>query len=562
MYFGQITEINAGNINKCFINNVAKVNNENIYLGGITGLNKDNGTVALSNKFSDGANLLGIKVIGGLIGCNKTTVRINNDSYDDSAAMAIKRTGDTKAEAIGLFVGENQGNIIIEQNAANTISSVKISGTEYAGIYAGKNIGTIKNANDAIPSEDTVSKLVLTISNATTVGLIAGYNSGNITYICTDSESTINASSACNYAAGLVGVNAGNGNIENCRNYASVCTGTTAAVSYEAGIAGENNSLVKQCINYGTIGSASTVTAAGIVGNNNGTVEECENQGTIGAAGSQNAAGIVGNNNETVTNNGNFGSIGSANTQNASGIACVTSKSMKLCVNHAAINGVNSSGIVTAVNGSDLTIENCQNRGSITGSGCAAGIVAVCPDTLTNVSIEFCRNYGVSSGYGISASGVMRIHNCLEAAGLFEHDSFNPIAPKNTDELIRNFYVYGETTEDALNDGEGRVDVNTLDPIADNSKWPVRFYVKAETDGSFSLYYYRFASYFRTGISGLTKNPVIISSGDLSGVDELDAAFAGIILDSNGESNSENPNHPNYDYYENGNLIHQGFVGN
>lgn len=101
---------------------------------------------------------------------------------------------------------------------------------------------------------------------------------------------------------GIAGYN--EGTIENCANIG----GLSGNLYFAGGIAGSNYGSVVGCLNNASV-TTTTRYAGGIVGSNgeNGRIEECFNSGAISAK--NNAGGIAGNNESVIANVYNIGTI-------------------------------------------------------------------------------------------------------------------------------------------------------------------------------------------------------------------------------------------------------------
>jgi len=289
-YIGQIAEVNCGKVENSKIYTYVDGCSKPAFTGGLVGLNSSSGSFGANNKLVDNNTLGGdgYTVVGGLCGENIGT--ISADSIGAfSNPLQMKAT-----TAAGLLVGYNGkrnggvGLINTLSTASNKVLSANELSARYVGVYAGINAGTIYNSNvqdyckngtlEAINSlADNAGYSVnanLLGKESTYAGLIAGKNIGTISYIFVKSNGnkkgeikTTNAYTAYTYLGGLVGQNGDGsyiGTIENCINTMAVGNATNTATA--AGIAGTVNgkSSISKCIQYGAVNA--TTNAGGIAG--------------------------------------------------------------------------------------------------------------------------------------------------------------------------------------------------------------------------------------------------------------------------------------------------------
>ncbi len=402
-YLGEICEINHGTITGCFVNTMTKYNETNpgvhTIVGGITGSNEEGGVVTLYNSFAEGTVLYGKSVIGGLIGCNRASFTLMQDdsepvSFSDAKALYIGPGNTGTASYTGLIIGENRGNIDINQkNTGSVVSSYRVQNSNVAGVYAGVNYGTITDSSlSGVPSssngEDSLNAVLFT-KDVNYAGIITGTNDGTISGISLSNQCILDSD-------GTIG-NSG-------------------------GIAGYNKKTLSLCFNYGTIGSDKITNSAGIVGLTEENVSDCRNLGVVNASNS--AAGIA-----VALSGDNKGIIN--------------------CINSGTVSGAACSAGIAASTGVNEYFENCINLGAVSNSnGNSAGIAANCQDSR----FEFCRNYSSTVQYGIAAGSVTYMHKCLEAGG--KTALYSGATPAT---CVRNFYIDNTAYSGAVSaPGEGR----------------------------------------------------------------------------------------------------------
>lgn len=200
---------------------------------------------------------------------------------------------------------------------------------------------------------------------------------------------------------GIVG-NAENqaSDVINCVNYGSV-TGTSYII---AGIAGSGGHNITGCFNFGNITSNGNDCVGGIAGSTKttGSITECYNYGTINARGK--AAGIAGQANKPIKDCINYGNV--SGTWALGGvvgfIATDATASIESCENFGTISATSTGigGILgiyynAATGTGTVTIKNCVNNGAVSGTWGVGGIAG---DTLGEV-ID-CVNNGTISAKG------------------------------------------------------------------------------------------------------------------------------------------------------------------
>ena len=192
-------------------------------------------------------------------------VSISMESYQN----AWTPIGRNNTPFKGIFDGEN-----------HTISGVKNEGdSSFIGFF-GYSTGTIKN---------------LTIANATVrgytyTGALCGYNRGVIDN-CGALNGTVTGTNG--YVGGLIGQNL-NGSISYCYN-ANTVIQSGKNKNYTGGIVGLNSlGTTVCCFNMGRITSSEGLFVGGIAGYNNSTMRDCYNTGVV--SGASVVGGIAGRN--------------------------------------------------------------------------------------------------------------------------------------------------------------------------------------------------------------------------------------------------------------------------
>lgn len=202
-----------------------------------------------------------------------------------------KNSDGTFVKYTGVFDGGN-----------NTITFSTVTDGEYVGLF-GINEGTIKNVK--------VAGTITSDTELAFVGGVAGLNRGTITNC--ESSVAITANGVNSYAGGIAGVMQ-NGTIESCKNTGAITVnvfGNTSddVTDHEASAGGivafNYNGTVKKCENTSTATIKNNETygyTGGIVGNNDGIINNCLNSGSVtNNTAADYAGGIAGN---LFTNNG------------------------------------------------------------------------------------------------------------------------------------------------------------------------------------------------------------------------------------------------------------------
>ena len=110
----------------------------------------------------------------------------------------------------------------------------------------------------------------------------------------------------------------------------------------------------------------------------------------------------------------------------------------------AGIAGVGTSSIT----GRSLMVTSCVNLGDINldneGSSVGKYSAGIVYSTGGCGNITNCRNYGPGAEYGITGALAARVYANAEVSGLGEDEEHDPVAPMESEDLERNFYIFGE----------------------------------------------------------------------------------------------------------------------
>ena len=154
--------------------------------------------------------------------------------------------------------------------------------------------------------------------------------------------------------------------IENVTNYASVtCTATGGYVGGLVGSLSGADSVMNNCVNYGTVYSAGKQ-VGGITGTTPATVTNSVNFGDVtGTAGT--AGGIIGTTTTAnITGCANYGAIDGAGTTGGIVGNITTNTTVSLCVNYGTITASSwNVGGIGGYMGAGSSILGCVNRGSV-----------------------------------------------------------------------------------------------------------------------------------------------------------------------------------------------------
>ena len=401
-YTGGITGRNAGTITNCYNTTTVKSDSETYnretFIGGITGLNTNEGNISNSYNIGSITNTSEkVKIYaGGIAGKSEGTVT-NCYNTGEITRTTTSSSTSTDKSFLGGIIGYNTGSVTVSYN----------EGIVESDYYAG---GITAYSNN-------------TIENCYNIGSINAEIPGSAIHTC--------------YGAGIVAQN--EGSVTNCYNTVPITSN-----KYIGGIATENRGTVTNCYNTGNINAAG---AGGIVLINRGTLRNCYNKGNITA---DDAGGIAEENYATIENCYNTAEIKTEQKSSsycAGGIAAVNKSgaTIKTSYNKGQVSSyVYAGGIVEENAG---TIINCYNEGTIVayyaeGKGMAGGIVGESTGTVAN-----CYNKGNIKGEYSSAGIVGKnygiITECYNLGKMTSSKYASGIATEN-DNIIANCYNIAE----------------------------------------------------------------------------------------------------------------------
>ncbi|MDD2979636.1 MAG: prepilin-type N-terminal cleavage/methylation domain-containing protein [Hespellia sp.] len=309
-YLGSLCEINEGTIQNCRVSSIGTSSRD--YVGGITGLNKADATIA-TTSFSD-RTITGRKYVGGIAAENFGTIE-STQTFENSVVSGGSETGgitgynggtvvlsgtnairvSASGDNIGGAIGVNAGSLSVSGESDKAVITGNISGNQNVGGFIGLNQG------------GDVSRLqnetAVTSANGAVGGIIGADNSSPAAKISDcDNYGIVTATQSGN-AGGILGEN--QGTIENCSDYAQV----NAPNGISGGIAGVNykDGLIASCSVKPTLALSFTGKeyVGGISGTNDGTIasSSVQNISIVNLASSRNSAlgGITGTNSGTIT---------------------------------------------------------------------------------------------------------------------------------------------------------------------------------------------------------------------------------------------------------------------
>ena len=333
---GSIAGANSGIITKC-TNNNGKIhsngNNDGSRVGGIVGLNKENGLV---EGCTNNSNISGeYKLVGGIVG-------FNNGGDIENCENNANIIGPVQ---VGGIVGwTNHGTKDADIYVKNNINYGSVEGTSSSEIST--SIGGIAGGNGTKSILINNENNGVIQSNGIVQGGIAGMNYYNIER-CYNKGEIINTAilgdNPMTRVGGIVGYSIGN--IKECYNIADV-HGEKENATFIGGIVGSINStnyegignvLIENCYNTGKISGKTQI--GGIAGrvSSEASMESCYNTGEI--EGNNCVGGIAG---ETVQNTGYI-----ANSYNKGKVTADT---------------IHVGGIIGIIRSK---IENCYNSGNV-----------------------------------------------------------------------------------------------------------------------------------------------------------------------------------------------------
>ena len=207
---------------------------------------------------------------------------------------------------------------------------------------------------------------------------------------------------------------------------------------------------------------------------NAGVIKECTNdtEYTYGSGGVGAFAGVNGTDVTSIKYSGTGENIGvdvssdAINNIKTSGLIYTCTNNANLESTDGFVGGMTAAdgGLKTLVEGKrNSAIYNCVNLGNLVGKD-TAGMVAKPSGTEI---ISKCRNYGLNQAkethYGIAGGTVGNIAKNLEAGGLSRNDTISdPVAPMNSENLVRNFYISDTIKESELDKTPSLVNVSEV----------------------------------------------------------------------------------------------------
>lgn len=378
-YLGGICEINEGTVEECYVSSIGS--SDKSFVGGIAGLNKDDGLIQNCN-FTEGKTITGNNYVGGIAAENYGVIK---EPY------LFNGTINAFGDYAGGVAGYNYG--VLDLQTGTAAGSVGGFMNAYAFISSsGNNVGGLIGANSGqILTGDGASKFTFT---------------GNV--------------SGDGYAGGIVGSNSGD-KLANLKNASSV----TAVNGAAGGIAGESSSSVLDCLNEGYVLATKAGSAGGIVSVNKqgGIIRNCEDKGAVTAANGD-CGGIAGSNSGEILSCTVSAEILFEGQKNAGGIAGVNSGIIKdgiardITVANTPDSAAGNIGIITGLNEGTLewntntaAVENSKAYTYISGSN-VGGIVgnnksSIANAVIDNMEIGFAGNNATYANMG----GIAGINN-------------------------------------------------------------------------------------------------------------------------------------------------------
>ncbi len=244
------------------------------------------------------------------------------------------------------------------------------------------------------------------------------------------------------YLGGLTEVNAGK--ILYCENATEFSYGSGGVGAF-AGVNGTNVTSILYNNNNATKEAVITLDKQGDTPrylNSNGIIAGCKNTGKITSTDGF-AGGIAAADGTSINTNVNRNSA------------------ITKCVNLGDISGKDAAGIVSKAGGKDI-ITYCRNYGNLTGT---------------------------ASTYGIAGAGVGDINKNLEAGNRSVTNIGDPVAPMASNNLTKNFYISGYTSDSQSGGSSTPVDINNKGKAYFNIDCSLagmadKMYNKEEVDGS------------------------------------------------------------------------------
>jgi len=375
---GALVGSNYGAVSNSYTtDNVTGANN---FIGGLVGLNQTSGKV--NNSYATGS-VNGPYNVGGLVGYNHDGA-INN-SYATGAVTGIQNNA-------GGLVGAGSGAI------SNSYATGAVSGNTNVGGLMGQNYGTVSSsyAMGNVSGGNYVGGLVGTnhgtaISNSYATGTATGTNIVGglvgLNYGTVSSSYTTGNVSGSNYVGGLVGTNRGTV-ISN-----SYATGTATGTNMVGGLVGQNYGTVSNSYATGNVSGSGYV--GGLVGANNGTIIS-NSYATGSATGTSIVGGLVGINYGTVSNSYATGSVNGTNQ--IGGLVGNTSGAITYSYAIGSVSGTYDTGGLVGFSATGTSISNSYATGNVNGNALTGGLVGNTNGTITN-------SYATGSVNGTSYTG-------------------------------------------------------------------------------------------------------------------------------------------------------------
>ncbi len=249
----------------------------NNYVGGFVGRSNQS---SVSNSYS-GCTVTGVNYVGGLAGQGSVTHftdcyntgAVTGNNYTGGVTGSSSNATISGCYNTGAVIGNNSVGGVIGTVGTGTLSGNHNSGTVkgeqkvggLAGVGSAINIADVNNTA-AVEGDLYVGGLVGELNDKST--LSGSYNGGAV--------------SANSYVGGLVGNNHSGNTINNCYNTNKVNSITYATGSTVGGIAGGNSGTVINCHNTGNVTSVGRESyTGGLVGSNYATVANSYNTATV-----------------------------------------------------------------------------------------------------------------------------------------------------------------------------------------------------------------------------------------------------------------------------------------
>ena len=351
----------------------------------------------------------------------------------------------------GLYFNDpNKFGVGLFGGISGTVVNLKIEGSikaahRSAGLAYYLNEGTVENVV-AYVNVTTVSN---TSDGCYTAGLL-GTSKNSIIKNC---KNYGNVSGVQRYVAGIVGT-ISSGEIKNCSNYANILGGTDTYSNYIAGIAGNADSSIVECENYGFITGKTYV--AGIVGRNYNIVKKCNNYGVVDATGAY-SGGIVGDMYNDISECINYADIYSSSTHQGGVVGRLYNRvetgkdnTMSQCINYGKVNNSTTStnalcggvvGNVVRFTADNVTynsyVKNVTNYGDVNCDASFTGaVVGSCNGGDVSNSINYGNVYAGQASYvgGIAGSNYNygSVNYCVNYGLIIGGDSVGQICGQLT----------------------------------------------------------------------------------------------------------------------------------